>query len=195
MKKHLFGLAVFSFIFAAFALTSAFFYAPPIPQVAEIEENYAAAHRIVSYEKTSCFRSSRKKLSAEVINSQYFFDQDKIISEVKLVWRGSGIPPEKVYLTTIVSGSEDKPSAAFGGVYQVLEAPFQSGREKTFTVISRESGNIKIKKQDNLYVVTAVSEFSGVETGAINKSVYNDKSFSEAKEVVFVHGESSIIGK
>jgi hypothetical protein len=75
-----------------------------------------------------------------------------------------------------------------------FRSSFSKRQRKNFTVISRESGNIKIKKQDNLYVVTAVSEFSGVETGAINKSVYNDKSFSEAKEVVFVHGESSIIG-
>lgn len=189
MKKHLLGLAIFSIIFASFAFTFAFFYAPQIPQIAEIDEKVSDKQPIAGYGKTSCFRNSRKNISVKVVNSQYFFDEDKIISEIKLVWNGAGAPPEKIYLTTLISVSENKVENSFGGVVQILEEPFDDAKENTFKVVSRGSHNKKINKQNNLYVVAAASEFSGDETEQISKNV------SEAKEVVFVHGESSIIGK
>ena len=188
MKKHLFGLAIFSFIFAAFAFAFAFFYAPQIPQLAEVDEKVSDKQHIGIYGKTSCFRNNRKNISVQVVNSQYFSDEDKIISEIKLDWNGAGAPPEKIYLTTLISASANNAENSFGGVVQILEEPFEDGTRKTFKVVSRGSHNKKVNKQNNLYVVASASEFSGEETEQINKNV------SEAKEVVFVHGESSIIG-
>ncbi|HEX8639506.1 MAG TPA: hypothetical protein VF692_15660 [Pyrinomonadaceae bacterium] len=189
MKKHLLGLAIFSFIFASVAFAFAFFSASQITQIAEVDEEINDRQPFGGYGRTSCFRNSRKNISVKVVNSQYIFDEDKIISEIKLVWNGTGTPPEKIYLTTLVSASENTSENSFGGVVQILEQPFDDAEENTFKVVSRGSHNKKVNKQNNLYVVAAASEFSDGETAQNNKNV------SEAKEVVFVHGGSSIIGK
>lgn len=189
MKKHILGAAIFSVIFVSFAFVFAFFYSPQIPQITEVEPEINGKQPVVNYRKTSCFPKNRKKISVEVVNSHYFFDEDKVYSEIKLTWNASSTPPEKIYLTTVVSASEDKAGNSFGGVFQILEEPFKDATEKTFKVVSRASDNKKIKIKDNLYVVAAASEYSGDETEEASKS------FSDSKEVLFVHGKSSIIGK
>lgn len=189
MKKHILGAAIFGFIFASFAVAFAVFYSPQLPQIPEVKQDSITGNPVISYGKTSCFRNNRKNISVEVVNSQYFFDEDKIYSEIKLAWNGSGAPPKKIYLTTLASVTENKVNNSFGGVVQILENPFKDATEKTFKVVSRSSDNKKIKAQDNLYVIATASEDSN---GEISES---SKSFSEKKEVVFVHGESSVLRK
>ena len=143
MKKHIFGAMVFGFIFVLFAFVFGVFSIQQIPKISEVEVETNDKQIAGNQHKTSCFPKLRKKLSVEVVNSHYFFDEDKIYSEIKLTWNGSGDPPKKVYLTTMVSVSNDKSENSFDGVFQILEEPFTDGAEKTFEVVSRGSGNKK----------------------------------------------------
>jgi hypothetical protein len=179
MKKHILGAVVFSFIFASFAFAFALFYEPPIPQIAEVKVNQAVAPRFEKYEKTSCFRSNRKGLSAEVLSSHYIANENKIISKIKFVWSGAGEPPKTVSSATMFSTIENENENSFGTM-QLFEKPFQAANEKTVTVVTKVS-DAKIKKQDNLYVVSSVFDSLDGEISSINKAA------SERKEVLTIH--------
>ncbi len=183
MKKHLFGLAIFSFIVTSFAVAFAFFYAPPIPQVAEVKVNYGdygAEKSMVGYGKTSCFRNSRKQLSSEVISSHYLADENKIISKIKLVWNGAGAPPKIIHSTTMFSTSENRNEDSFA-VVEILEKPFQYSTEQTVTIV-KEVSDTTMKERDNLYVVSSVFNYTDGENGSLNIV------FSERKAVLTIHG-------
>ena len=188
MKQHILGLAIFSFIFASFAVVFAFFNTPSLPEIAEAEQNNNGKQPFFSY-GNFCSRGSRKNLSVEVVNSELHFDKGRIISEVKLTWNGVDTPPKGIYLlTTVNSISAEKSVNSFDGVYRILKNPFENATEKTIKVVSRMSVNKQIKTEDNLSVIAIASEFTDDQTEETNKS------YSERKEVVFVHGENSIIG-
>jgi len=189
MKKHILGLGVFSFIFASFAFVFAFFYAPPIPQIGEVKETNETRRSTKSFEKTSCFRKRTKEISSEVISSQLFLDDQKIISEIKLSWNGAGEPPKKVSVTTNFFTLRNDLKSSFG-TSQVLEEPFGSTTEKTFTVVSRISNDQRIGKQSNFYVLSSASDYYSK-----NKNADAEKGTAGATQVLLVHGNDSIIKK
>lgn len=191
MKKHILGATIFSFIFASFVFAFAFFNAPPIPEIAAVDEKVKDNQRINPFGLTSCSRSSsRKKISVEIINSEFHLDENKIVSEVKLDWNGTDAPPKTIYLlTSVASNSGRKSTASFDGVFQILENPFNHEMNKTFKVVSRIFSNKKINTDENLYVVAVASESADDESTEINKS------FSETKAVVFVHSKNSVFEK
>ena len=179
MKKHLLGLAIFSFIFSAFAFVFAVSVVPPIPQIAEVKVNYIPENSVSGYRQTSCFRGNRKKLSVEVINSHYITAENKIISKIKFVWTGADVPPEKINSITMFSSSENGNENLFSAA-QIFENPFLSANEKIVTVVTKISG-ATIRKQDNLYVISSVFDPSNWEHSSGNKIS------SETKEVLTIH--------
>ncbi len=181
MKKHILGLGIFGFIFASFAFAFAFFYAPPIPQIGEVMEKIETRQSTIKYEKTSCFTKRNKDLTSKVVSSQLFLDDDKIISEIKLSWNGAGEPPEKVSVTTNFFTLKNQDASSFETV-NVFDKPFANSTEKTFTVVSKISGNQKIEKQNNFYVVSSISDYNSPD-----KSVDLNKRLGEATQVLFVH--------
>jgi len=189
MKKHILGLGIFSFIFASFAFAFAFFYVPPIPQIGEVADKTEAEQSIKKFEKTSCFRKRTKELSSEVVSSQLFLDEEKIISEIKLSWNGSGEPPQKVSVVTNFFTLKNEGKSSFGTL-QVFDKPFNGVTEKTFTVVSKISDNQRIGKHNNFYVISSASDYYSAD-----KTVEPDKGTAEATQVLFVHGNSSIIKK
>jgi len=189
MKKHILGLGIFSFIFASFAFAFAFFYAPPIPQIEEVKIENKDKVEIVNYQKTSCFRKRIKEITSEVVSSQLFLDEEKIISEIKLSWNGSGEPPQKVSVMTNFFTLKNEGKSSFGTL-QVFDKPFNGVTEKTFTVVSKISDNQRIGKHNNFYVISSASDYYSAD-----KPVEPDKGTAEATQVLFVHGNSSIIKK
>ena len=188
MKKHILGFALFNFIFASFAFISAFFYAPPIPYVAEVKEQTEIKHSSDKSKKTSCFPGKRKNISHEVISSQYFMDEGKVISKIKLVWSGDSAP-EKISVNSTFFTLKNYKKNNFG-TFQVLENPFSDTNEKIVTIVSRVSDNQRIEKGENLYAFFNVSEGYSTETSA--ESVI---TLANSTEVLSVHGNNSIIKK
>jgi hypothetical protein len=189
MKQHFLGLIIFSFIFASFAFAFAFFYAPPIPQIGEVEENFELTQPIKRYEKTSCFPKRTKEITSEVVSSQLFLDEEKIISEIKLSWNGSGEPPKKVSVMTNFFTLKNDGKFSFGTL-QVFDEPFNGETEKTFSVVSRITDKQKIGKHNNFYVISSASDFYSADTKG-----EPDKGIADATQVLFVHGDDSIIKK
>ncbi len=187
MKKHLFGFAIFGFIFASFAVAFAYFYAPPIPQIGEVKQSPV----YLSEPRTSCFKKSenRKSLKHEIISSQYFYDENKVVSEIKLTWNGYGSAPEKINVVTILTASEYSKSGR-NSTLQEFQNPFADSRIATIKVVSRILEAEKLDKGTNLY---AFFRISGVNFN------YDDfdgnANLKEPTQVVFVHGNSSIIKK
>ena len=176
MKKHIFGFALFGFIFTIFAVAFAYFYAPPLPQIFAVDEKiYVKEITAIDNKPTYC-KKQENKLSAEVINSQYFVGKNKLISEVKLVWNGTGEPPKKVSVTTMFSDLDKSYGHSFGDV-QIIENPFESASEKVLTFVSRGEENMNIAKDENFYVVTGVSVYP-------SDGQYKKQNLSEKKAVV-----------
>jgi len=188
MKKHILGFAIFNFIFASFAFLFAFFYAPPIPQIAEVKEKIEIKPSTDRFKKTSCFTKKQKNISHEVISSQYFTDEGRVISKIKLVWNGDGAP-EKVTVNSTFFTLKNYQKNSFG-TFQILENPFSDSNEKIVTIVSRISENERIEKSENLYAFFNVSEGSWTDTSA--GSVL---TLANSTEVLSVHGSSSIIKK
>lgn len=188
MKKHILGFAVFNFILASFAFIFAFFYAPPIPLIAEVKEKIEIQQSSDKSKRTSCFPKKRKNISHEVISSQYFMDEGKVVSKIKLAWNGDNAP-EKVSVNSTFFTLNNYQKNSFG-TFEILENPFSDSNEKTVTIVSRISENQRIEKSENLYAFFNVSEGFSTETSA--ESVI---TLANSTEVLSVHGSSSIIKK
>ncbi|MBA2736344.1 MAG: hypothetical protein H0U50_06085 [Pyrinomonadaceae bacterium] len=189
MKKHILGLGIFSFIFASFAFAFAFFYVPPIPQIGEVVEKTEAEQSIKKFEKTSCFRKRTKELSSEVVSSQLLLNDQEIVSEIKLLWNGAGEVPEKVIVNMMFSSPENSGYTSLGP-HEVFLKPFDGSNEQTFVIVSRLLGDEKFTKRKNFYVVSSVLDHTAYITNAKTGA-----SISERKEVLTVHGDSSITKK
>ena len=181
MKKHIFGFAIFSFIFVSFALAFAYFYAPPVRQITEIKPLLVEPE----YSPTSC-RKKLKEIKSEVVDSQYIAGQNKVISRIKVSWSGIGVAPEKLYVTTLISSVDEKDKKSFG-TYEILDKPFIDDLEKVFTLVSRNSNNHKIDKKTNLY-----ARFSVTDSYTTGESSEENIKLTQATPVVYVHGDSPV---
>jgi hypothetical protein len=181
MKKHILGFALFSFIVASFAFAYAFFFAPSLvskeavkPPVTQTETRTETPY----YSRTRC-----KKFSYEVLSSQYFVDENKIVTKIR-VSQNESVAPAKIFVTTSFSsaGNIDKNTSV---TYQIIENPFAEGREKIVTLVSRVNDGRKINIDENLYASVAVTDSDGA-TG-YKKS----EEIMQTKPVLFVYGEKT----
>lgn len=184
MKKHLFGFAIFGFIFVSFAVAFAYFYAPPIPQISEVNQQPVYHSEI----ETSCWKKSKqsKNIQYEVISSQYFYSENKIVSKIKLNWNGYGNAPRKVSVAAMFAWSNDLQKTG-NGTSQFFESPFAHSKSNIITVVS-EFGSDKFDRKKNLYAFFTIFDE--------NSETNNPKTFTSLSPtpVVFVHNGGSGFG-
>ncbi len=188
MKKHILGLGIFGFIFASFAFAFAFFYVPPIPQIAEVDGKIELEKPLANNKKTSCFHKKTKLISHYVETTQLDIEKGKLISNIRLKWNGGNELPKTVYLHTKFYSSEYNKDIKFVDTI-MLTNPFNDGTEKSIVIESDVSGISNISKVKNFYAEFGASDH------------FSNECFSEtfdswqSKQVLLVHGNSSIIKK
>jgi hypothetical protein len=179
MRKHIFGFALFSLIFAAFALVYAFFYAPSIPPKEAV--NPPVSQTETETERPFYCRRQKTKISFEVLSSQFDLSNNELVSKVKVYWNSEDNPPEKIYLNTELftlnqkEASKSPESLEFAGA-------FTNRKEATLIVLSKIGKDYKVDERQNLYITFNFSEIYSPE----NYSPTN-KNIDKASQVLFVH--------
>lgn len=185
MKKHIFGFVLFSLVIASFALVYAFFNAPSIPPKEAVKPPVAQTE--TREEKPYFCNLRRNNLSFEVQSSQFDLDNNKLTSKVKVYWNGNENPPKQIYLTgNLFTLAQKETSKSIEPL--VFTSAFNNRREATLVVLSNFGEEIKFDQRQNLYVNLKFSESDSSEN--YSKPSIN---LAEANQVLFVHGESSVI--
>lgn len=182
MKKHIFGFTLFCFIFVSFVFASAFFYAPPIPQIAQVALPVFDEEPLIDGEEPM----KPTGISHEIISSYFFYDENKIVSKIRISRNKREKAPAKIYITARYSAVVNVAERAFDDV-KILENPFAVADVQIVTITSLISNRDSINKDANIYMFTNVTD----------RSLPYRKSgeVTETKQVVFVHGETSVIRK
>ena len=198
MKKHILGLTIFSLIFASFAFAFAFFCAPPIPKITEVEiaeilpviENLDVE---IKSAPTNCWLKTKKQsdISFEIITTQFNEDKQELVSQFKLRWNGKNKPPKSVYATIGVFLSSNDDEKILSEV-TVLNEPFKDGLEKQFTMKLNQNFGFGFSEnlRNNFY---AVYNFQA--ENSLKSNTKNQFDLSEAKQILFVHENDSFIKK
>jgi hypothetical protein len=179
MRKHILGFALFNFIVVSAVLIYAFTYVPKIPRIEEVKPPVIQIDN-----RTSCWKKANE-FSYEVESSQFYLDENKLVSKVKLTWTGYGRAPETVYVDLQLVTSDQQP------IYtkvETLDRPFTSGNQTTIVLESKVGRTGKIDRTENLY---ARYNFSPQYFSEENKA--ESRKLSKAKQVLFIHGEGSVI--
>ncbi len=182
MKKHIFGFALFSFIVASFVFTYAFFSAPSLVSKEAVKPPVAQYEPREEKPYTCNFR--KNKLSYEVLSSQYFVDEDKIVSKIRVSLNDS-VAPSKIYVGATFSSAGNIGKNGYGDQLTV-ENPFAEGREKIVTITSKVVEGEKIDIDENLYVMVTVADCDG------STNYKRTGEVTQAKPVLFVYGKSSM---
>lgn len=182
MKKHIFGFALFSFIVASFVFTYAFFSAPSIPSKESVRPPVAQLEP--REEKPYSCNLRKNKLSYEVLSSQYFVDEDKIVSKIRVSLNDS-VAPSRIYVGTTFSSAGNIGKNGYGDQITV-ENPFAEGREKIVTITSKVLEGEKIDIDENLYAMVSVTDYDG------STNYKKSGAVTQAKPVLFVYGKSSM---
>jgi hypothetical protein len=185
MKKHIFGFVLFSLVVASFALVYAFFNAPSIPPVEAVKPPVAQTE--TREEKPYFCNFRRNNFSYVVQSSQFDLDNNKLTSKVKVYWNGNGNPPEQIYLTGNLFTLDQKGTSK-SIEPMVFTGAFNNRREATLVVLSNIGNETKFDRRQNLYVNLKFSENDTSEN-----SSKPGKNLAEANQVLFVHGEGSVI--
>lgn len=183
MKKHIIGFTVFAFIVGSFISVWALlgYFTQTIPNVPKVESDNLPVFS--SDKRTSCFKQ-REKISYDVVDSYYFADENLVVSTLKLKWNGYGAPPKNVFVNTKLFTADNKNINSDGGTY--LKNVFNVNREVNVTVRTNPLKSLKNSLSENFYADFDFS--SDPEINLTSKTVF------APKQVVVVHGDSSIIG-
>ncbi len=190
MKKHIFGFAIFSIIFASFALVYAFFYAPSIPPKEAVKPPLAPTEtrEVKPY---SCYpkRIKEKDFSYYVVNSSYFKPENKFVSKIILYWNGKGEAPKQISIRPRIFTMENYENAQVL-MEKTLVEPFKEGNSKTITVESNFVLSGLGTAQPNLYVAFDVLD------GANGSYLTNENvGLAGAHQVLLVYGNSPVVKK
>lgn len=183
MKKHILGLALFSLIVASFALIYAYFYAPSIPPKEAVRPPASQAE--TRTERPYFCPSRKKDFSYEIVSANYFAEQNKLITKVKLYWNGNGEAPKKIAALPRIF-TVDNYDKALPLKTEILVNPFENGNGKTFTFESKFILSEKGNGPPNLYIAF---DFSDSETG--NYLMTEKSGLAEAFHILYVYGERS----
>lgn len=149
MKKHILGLAIFSFIFVSFAFAYAFLCAPSLPKVEEVKTPV-----YVSEKRSSC-RKSFNEISYEVVSSQLDLKEKKLTTLILLKWNGSGSAPTNVYVNTEILAPIEK---RFEYDSANIRTSFDSRNRAEILIESDVSDQFPVGKKDNVYAKFSVSD-------------------------------------
>jgi len=180
MKKHIIGLALFSFIVSAAAVIFALFSVPEIPLV--------SVPQYVSTQRTHCkMRRETKDITFEVISTQLDLDSEVLTSEIRVRWNGNGKPPKKVTASIHLFTVEDDEEGLFDE-RQVFIEPFSNKNEATVLIKYKVMYDLRFDRNKNLY---ALFEFS--QTEKFEGYVEGEEDLSKANPVLFVYGRNSVV--
>ncbi|MGI9056137.1 MAG: hypothetical protein ACR2F2_10090 [Pyrinomonadaceae bacterium] len=184
MKKHIIGFTIFTFIVGSFAIIWALFgyFTQTIPTVPKVESDNVPVFK--SENRRSC-RMKDEKISYEVVDSYYFADENVVVSTLKLKWNGYGTPPESITILPKIYTADNETVISGQGTF--LRDIFESKKEVNVTVKTFPYGLSKKLLNENIYTDFYVTS----ETGASVKSDFE----ATTRQVIVVHGESSIIAR
>ncbi|HEY8563093.1 MAG TPA: hypothetical protein VIL74_22135 [Pyrinomonadaceae bacterium] len=185
MKKHIFGAALFSFIVAFFAFTYAFFYAPSIPSKEAVKPPLSRNEQPPAAPRTYC-NLKRNKFTHEVLDSQLFVQDGKLVSKLKLRWNGNGEAPKLVFINARIFDINNPNSVSY-----IRSSTFRSNFNNLneATVVFDEKfyyPSEAIKAKNNFYVLFDVSDQYSKEN-----SLFDANKLPEAKPVLTVYEKSS----
>lgn len=185
MKKHIIGFTIFAFIVGSFVSIWALFgyFTQTIPNVPTVQPDKMPV--FASDKRSSCDKRQREKFSYEVVDSYYFADENLVVSTLKLRWNGYGAPPKNIYVNTKLFTADNKQINSDGGTY--LKNLFTGSNEMNVTVRTTPLKSMKDKLSENFY-----ADFDFSAEPDVNLS---SKTFFSPKQVIVVHGDSSIISK
>lgn len=184
MKKHIFGFVLFSFIVVSFGLIYAFFYAPSIPSKEAVKPP-AAQTETRNERPYSCPTRRVKDFSYEVESANYFADQGKLISKVKLYWNGKGPTPKNISISPrIFTLDTYEKSTALSA--ETFYNPFERGNSVTVSIESKFIPNGVGSGPANLYVV-----FDALDSTSGAYLTSEKINTSEAFHILYVYGEGS----
>ncbi len=181
MKKHIFGFVLFSLIVALFALIYAFFFAPSIPPKESVKP--PTPQPDVRTDRPACYPKRLKDLSYEVISANYFAEQGKLVSKVKLNWNGRGVAP-KIFSVTPRIFTADNFENSIALKVETLVDPFVDGNSKTISVESKYIPTID-SSPANLYIGFEFLDDAG-RTYAPGEKVNPAEIF----HILYVYGEN-----
>ena len=154
MRKHIFGFALFSLIFAAFALVYAFFYAPSIPPIEAVKPPISQAE--MRTEKPYSCQFRRNKVSYRVQSSELNVEKNKFISKMTIYWNGNDNPPKEIIVEPKIFTLENVEKTTENSkalTKKVLVEPFKNKAEATFLIESDITGENLILGNKNIYVI------------------------------------------
>jgi len=179
MKKHIFGFVLFGLIVASFAFVYAFFNAPSIPSTETVKPPVAQTE--TPEEKPYYCNLRRNNLSYEVLSSQYWLEDNLIVSKIRVTYNGSiRVAPSKIYVNTTFSSVGNIGKDGFGDS-QIVENPFSESREKIVTISSKVTTANKLQPNENLYVLASVTDYDG------STNYKRSGDVTEAKAVITVY--------
>ena len=183
MKKHILGFAIFSFIFASFAFAFTYFYAPPIPQISEVK---IPVYQFESRNTCRKKRSTATNIKYEIISAQYFYNQNKIISKIKLTWNGVGDAPSKINIVAKIGTSDELSNERIISP-QFFDKPFLSSNFSIVELVIDNLGTERFDRKKNLYADFTIFDE--------NSDTDNPDTFGSMNptSVVFVH-EGEYVG-
>ena len=189
MKKHLLGFAIFSFIFASFAVAFAFLYAPKIPQIAQVEEVRQPVFE--TDKRNRCNKKSENNMF-EVISTQYNLDEKKLISKIKMTSSSFDRERENIIVNTklYTMGQSEAVKFPVKDVKVWTFEPTKNSKNEWTFYVESDLSKYEIDPQENLYARFNFSIAIGCMRGS-----FEGLEDSQPKSVLFVHGKNSISKK
>lgn len=187
MRKHIFGFAVFSFIFASFAIVFAFINAPAIPKGDAVEVFGVPVYK--SEKPSSCHKSAKeiKNVRYSVLSSEYFSGDETLVTVIKVDWNGDNDLPKEIAAEVSYSTAKNWRGRNFVTVKRFVN-PFADSRSKIMTIVSKvkyDNGDT-LNSKDNNYAIVNVSDNV---RKVLESELRND--LIEPTPIVYVHGEKS----
>ena len=184
MKKHIFGVALFSLIVASFALIYAFFFAPSMPSKEAVKPPVS---KIETREEkpVSCNLKKMKPVSYTVVSSSFLAEKSVLKSVVTLRWNGSGEAPKKISIQPRFFTNENYASAKVLNTETIIE-PFKDGNSKIVNLETNFVLQNPGRVAPNFYVLFDVMDSV---TGAFLTDERN--GLGEAYQVLYVHPDNT----
>jgi hypothetical protein len=185
MKKHIFGFMLFSLIVASFVVVYAFFYAPSIPSPEAVKPPVPRTE--TRAEKPFCYPKRSKDFSYEVESANYYAEQGKLVTKVRIHWNGRGDAPKKISVQPRIL-TADNYGKNLALKAETFFAPFTDGNDKMVTIESKFVLDGVGSGPPNLYVAL---DFADALKGIALSS--EKAGLSEAHHILYVFPESSQI--
>ncbi len=165
MRKHLIGLALFVLIVSTFAVVRILIEpSPTLPEVPPVRID---------------------NVSFSVRGAYYDVESGEFVSDLKIVWDGSGARPDSVWVWHEFVGDDSTLIAA--GLEQISD-PFRDARTVSLLIHSVHSR--KPGSGANLY-----GRFEVANSNELMRTGLDPTRVSSPQQVIFIHGDASVIKK